>query len=486
LFKINHMKLFFLFLSFFSFNLLFSQSNLSIDKKQIYLGEIDINNIVTIDFNCQNKSDNELILSYEPITNLVNSTFPKPILKANEKGIIKVNFYPESEGPFNEKLWIRTSAKDEIELTIYGSVTTISKSYKSLSENNKLFGDRDIAFMIVDGLTRKGIPNSKIFIRNAENNKCYIGISDNYGVLINRIPEGKYKIQALINGYKHESLDIKLDPDRNIAMILLERDELKDTIKKPIPKVVNDSIKPKQIDTIAKIDTIIAVKKIPEPIADIVVSEIITPPLEIIPEPVIKKTEPRVVADGRKPLNIILLLDVSKSMEKPNRIGILKKSIVHLVENYEANDHLTILTFNDKVSTIMERNIINDKKAVIQTINSILPSGTTDGVLGIDRAFEILQNNFMTDAVNMVILASDGKISANSYEDKKIYEKVELMNENGLLTSVIGFGTSSYDQSKLSKIASIGGGLYLNLNVDSENMEKLLFEEIYGTLLKLK
>lgn len=471
------MKIFFTFSFLLFCKLIFSQS-IKVDKNQVYLGEIDINNIVTIEFNIENITDKNINLSYEPITNLVNASFPKPILKPSEKGIAKVNFYPETEGVFNEKLFIKANEKENIELNIYGSVTTISKSYKDLSDNSKLFGDRDISFMLVDGITRKGVPFSKIFIRNAENGKCYIGISDNYGVLVNRIPEGKYKIQALIDGYKQETLDIKLDPDRNIAMILLERTESKDTIpKKLIPKIQDTIIQkstPKLQDTIVpKLQNTFEKK---EEIIEEVVEEI-------------QQTKPIVKfqADAtRKPLNLILLVDVSKSMEKPNRIGILKKNIVNLVENYEPNDQLAILTFNDKVNTIVARNRVDDKKSIINTINSILPSGTTDGVLGIDKAFEILQTNYIPEAINMVIIASDGKISNTSYDDKLIFEKIESMNEKGILTSVVGFAISSYEQSKLNKMAAIGGGIYLNMNVDVSNMENMLLNEIYTTLLKLK
>lgn len=430
----------------------------------MYLGEVDINNVVSVEFNFENISDKKAMLSYEPITNLVNATFPVKEIYPKEKGIVKINFYPDAEGPFNEKLYVKVNGSENIELAIYGNVSSISKAYKSMGENNKLFGDKDISFIIVDAQNLKGIPNAKIFIRNIINQKCYIGISDHYGVLINRIPEGKYKIQALVDNYKSESLDIRLDPDRNIALILLERPDSKDSfIAKESPKK-GEPIQPKKI-------------------ADSIIQE--PQPAEIAIEEV-KIAEKTKVDGTRKPLNIILLIDVSKSMEKPNRIGILKKSIINMINNYEANDELAILTFNDQVTSLMERKKIDDKKSVVQLINSILPSGTTDGVLGIDKAFEILQKNYMKDAINMVILASDGKISNNSYDDKNMFEKIELMNEQGILTSVVGFGTSSYDQSKLSKMANLGGGIYINMNVDVENMESILLDEIYSTLLKLK
>jgi len=425
---------------------------LSFAKTKMYLGEIDITKVISVEFEFENISDKDIILSYEPITNLVNASYPKTPILPNQKGKVTVNFYPEAEGIFDEKLYIKANGKDNVELEVYGKVSSMSRAYKSMKNDDKLFGDRDITFMVVDGKTLRGIPFSKIFIRNIENNKSYIGTSDHYGILVNRIPEGHYHIKGLIDGYKDEILDVRLDPNRNVAMVLMEKKEEQKPMEKPIVKIDTQEMEVEES-------------------------------LAIEPEKPVKKME----ADGtRKALNIILLIDVSKSMEKPNRIGVLKKSIIHLVNNYETNDQLSILTFNDHVNTLLERKKNLDKTEATNIINSILPSGTTDGVLGIDRAFEILQENYLPDAINMVILATDGKMSNSSYEDKKIFEKIEQMNERGILTSVVGFGTTNYEQQKLNKIANIGGGIFVNLNVDLQNQESVLLDEIYSVLLKIK
>lgn len=465
------------FLLFFNYYLI-GQKSLVFEKKQQYLGELSINNTVTVEFNFTNQSDKEVLLSYEPITNLVNANFSKTIIAPKEKGMVKVNFFPEIEGDFNEKLKIKVNGKDETELVIYGLVVTITASFKNQFEDPKLYGDKEIAFMIIDGMTNKGIPHSKIFIRNIENNKSYIGISDDLGVLTNRIPEGKYKVQAIIDGYKQDCIDIKLDPNRNLAKVILEKTEIQDTvivIPKKIVATTRETIDSKKLDTSSNIQMgVISNPKTSEPIVIQQIDEV-------------KYTDSKLsVSNTRTALNIILLLDVSKSMGNQNRMILLKKSLTYLIQNYESNDKLTILTFNDKVNILYDRNQIKDKSAIINILNSIEPSGTTDGVLGIDRAFEILQSNYMQDAVNMVIIASDGKISNQGYDDKKLYEKIESMNESGLLTSVLGFGNSNYEKSKLNKMASIGGGLFLDYSQNVKLSETLLFDEIYSTMMKLK
>lgn len=482
-----YMKSILFFISLFIAYSSFSQSSLRFESRKVYLGEIEINNAYGINFSYENVSEKPIMLSYEPITNLVNTTYKKQAIAPGEKGTLKVNFYPEEEGPFNEQLYIIVNEKEKIELSVYGIVASISKSYKSLTDNSKLFGDRDIAFMVVDAQTFVGIPYAKVFIKNVTNQKSYIGIANRFGVLINRIPEGKYNIQALVKDYSKDVLDIKLDANRNIAMILLDRPEVKDTlvrkdtIEKPMLVETKDSITPEKV-----VEFKIEEEKVIEPLAITNEAEEIraTRPMKVdSTTQILIEDNP---ASDRKPLNLILLIDISKSMEKPNRIGVLKKSIIHLIKNYEEQDYLAILTFNDRVEALIERSKIRNKDKCIASVQSILPSGTTDGVLGIDVAFEILKKNYMPEAINMVVIASDGKMNKYAYDDKSMLEKIEKMNEDGILTSVVGFGTSQSYKSKLNQMAEAGGGVYIDMNIDTENLQEVLLNDIYSTLLQLK
>jgi len=474
---------FFCFLSAVSFA--YSQNSLRFENRKMYLGEISINNAYGINFNYENISSVPIKLSYEPITDLVNTTYTKDSILPGAKGSLKLNFYPEQEGPFNERIYIIVNEKEKIELSIYGSVSSISKSYRSLTESNKLFGDRDIAFMVVDAQTYQGIPHAKVFIKNVANNKSYIGVANRFGILINRIPEGKYNIQALVANYGKDILDIKLDANRNVAMILLDKPETKDSLIKI--DMLSDIVALRKDSTVAESKPDSA-----KPIAE--VKEISTKapfydpnpskPLEVRSNLTSETITENHTELEHKTLNLILLIDVSQSMEKLNRMETLKKSIIRLVKNYHPLDYMAILTFNDQVETLMERTHIEDKGKATEKVNSILPSGTTDGVLGLDKAFEILAKNYMSDAINMVIIASDGKMNKYAYDDKAMLEKIEKMNEGGILTSVLGFGNSQSHKTKLNKMAESGGGVYIDMSV--KNQESVLLDDIYSTLLQVK
>ena len=113
-----YMKSILFFISLFIAYSSFSQSSLRFESRKVYLGEIEINNAYGINFSYENVSEKPIMLSYEPITNLVNTTYKKQAIAPGEKGTLKVNFYPEEEGPFNEQLYIIVNEKEKIELSV--------------------------------------------------------------------------------------------------------------------------------------------------------------------------------------------------------------------------------------------------------------------------------------------------------------------------------------------------------------------------------
>lgn len=165
------------------------------------------------------------------------------------------------------------------------------------------------------------------------NQKSYIGIANRFGVLINRIPEGKYNIQALVKDYSKDVLDIKLDANRNIAMILLDRPQVKDTlVKNKLAEQLMLLETKDSITTEKVVELKIEQQKVIEPLAITNEAEEIraTGPMKLdSTTQILIEDKP---ASDRNPLNLILLIDISKSMEKPNRIGVLKKSIIHLIK----------------------------------------------------------------------------------------------------------------------------------------------------------
>lgn len=449
-----------------------SSSQIIFEKKNAYFGQVEDFEKKTIEFQCLNKHDFPIRVSIESVSNNVEVKIPQDTIDSKSVLTLSVNLFPTKLGAVREKVILKFSDDTKVELNINGYITSFAKNYSNSLDNHQLFGDREIVFMVIDGHTQKPIPLGKIYIANLQNNKSYIGYADKFGILKNKIPEGKYLIQSLIEGYESEIAGVKTFPDLNMAQVLLDRKENKP--KALIPKKEIQAIK--TTDEIAKLPITEPIKPIENISLDTNLSQITAK------DTAVKDT---IVESLRRPLNIIMLIDNSISMGENNRMNRVKESISHLVKNYNSHDQLTILTFNEEVNTILPPTKVTSIADIQSKIDEISVSGKTNGEIGINKAFEIMQNIASTESLNMIVLATDGRIASNDYIERKILKKVEDMNIKGYLLSVMGFTGSNYASRKMQQMSDIGGGLYLDMTQQKENNNSLLLDEIYNTLLKI-
>ena len=107
--------------------------------------------------------------------------------------------------------------------------------------------------------------------------------------------------------------------------------------------------------------------------------------------------------------NIVLLLDVSGSMSGSTKIDLMKKAMIQMVENFNDNDTISIVTYSNKTKVIIDGMAKgNNLNAIKRKINDLRANGGTNGEGGIQKAYEIAKKHFIEDGNNRVILATDG------------------------------------------------------------------------------
>lgn len=449
----------------------YSQEQLVFNKQEFNLGDIQDFSPKSIQIEFYNQSQDTITFAPLPITKTIALQLEDNKILPLQTSKITLVYFSNLLGRFNEKVYLVTNKNQTIKLEIKGKILSFAKENITVNpvfdefENlmvKSVSGDKDIQFVVIDETTMKAIPYSKILLHSVKTPNTYIGTANQLGVIVNRIPDGQYSVECLIDGYKKDINRTKIDEYNNTVLVIVSRNlEKKQDLKK-----IGLSKLEKLNETPVVIDSIVPAQK--------------------IEEVAIQTETPVENRKSRKDLNIILLIDVSSSMEKNNRIGTLKNNIKKLIDAYESDDRLTILTFNETVTPVFESNFISNKNELKNTIDHISVSGNTDGILAIDKAFGEMERNHMDNYHNMIILATDGKITSNSSEDKSINSKIQDMNIKGFLFSVIGFGTSQYDLMKLEKMSNLGGGLFLKIDNPNETSDSLLLDEIYKTLLRIK
>ena len=181
--------------------------------------------------------------------------------------------------------------------------------------------------------------------------------------------------------------------------------------------------------------------------------------------------------------NLVFLLDVSGSMDMPNKIGLMQNAFSLLVENISDNDIVSIVTYAGSNTVLLNGESGVNRKRIKNIIEDLQAGGSTAGAKGIETAYEIAKDNYIEGGNNRVILATDGdfNVGISSVNELKKFIK-EKRDEENIYLSVMGFGYGNYKDNKLETLAQNGNGNAYYIDSINE-ARKVLVEEIGGTLV---
>ncbi|MEM8900325.1 MAG: VWA domain-containing protein, partial [Bacteroidota bacterium] len=175
---------------------------------------------------------------------------------------------------------------------------------------------------------------------------------------------------------------------------------------------------------------------------------------------------------GYAPINLVLLLDVSASMNGRGRLGLLKESFLKLVPILRSQDEVSIVVYSGKARVVLPPTSMDNKEVVRSTISSLRSGGQTNGDDGLQMAYKVAKQNFIQRGNNRIILATDGKFPVSGDTMKKITEGLE----KDIHLSVFDFNSSKDVTTKLRKLSQKGGGSYEI--IDLKNSDTSLLKEL--------
>lgn len=170
--------------------------------------------------------------------------------------------------------------------------------------------------------------------------------------------------------------------------------------------------------------------------------------------------------------NMVLLLDVSGSMNAPEKLPLLKKSVLEMLSMMRTDDQISIVIFSGKPKVLLTSTSFKDEDRITKAINSLKPSGKTDGNAGIKLAYKVADENYIRGGNNRIVLATDGEFPINPDSESLIRK---FSGEDIFLT-VFNFGKKSMNAKNLQKISSLGKGNYEFIS--KENVDINLIREV--------
>ncbi|HXT58175.1 MAG TPA: VWA domain-containing protein [Pirellulales bacterium] len=193
----------------------------------------------------------------------------------------------------------------------------------------------------------------------------------------------------------------------------------------------------------------------------------------------------REIAVERRPAsNLVFLLDVSGSMNEPNKLPLVKEAMLLLTEQLGENDHVSIVVYAGNSGLVLPPTNGANKRTIEAAISGLSPGGSTNGGEGIQTAYATAQANFIKQGVNRVILATDGDFNVGVTDQNDLVRLVEEQARGGVFFSALGFGTGNLKDGTLEKLADKGNGNYAYIDTLGE-ARKVLVEQLSGTLVTI-
>ena len=184
------------------------------------------------------------------------------------------------------------------------------------------------------------------------------------------------------------------------------------------------------------------------------------------------------------PSNLVFLVDVSGSMEYPNKLPLLKSAFRLLVNQMRPEDRIAIVVYAGAAGLVLPSTPGDQKETILHALNQLQAGGSTAGGAGIELAYKIAQENFRPEGNNRIILATDGDFNVGESSDAGMERLIEKKREAGVFLTVLGFGMGNYQDAKMELLADKGNGNYAYID-NIQEAKKVLVNEFGGTLFTI-
>ncbi len=188
--------------------------------------------------------------------------------------------------------------------------------------------------------------------------------------------------------------------------------------------------------------------------------------------------------DKVPPSNLVFLIDVSGSMDLPNRLPLLKEAFQLLVKNLRSEDKVSIVTYGGTVGVWMQPTSGADKQKISKAIEELTANGDTPGEAAIRMAYKVAESTFIKGGNNRIILATDGDFNVGQKSEEGLEELISREKQSGVFLTCLGVGMGNYKDSKIEVLSKKGNGNFAYID-DAREAEKVLVTEFTQTLFSV-
>jgi Ca-activated chloride channel homolog len=189
----------------------------------------------------------------------------------------------------------------------------------------------------------------------------------------------------------------------------------------------------------------------------------------------------RLATEDLPPSNLVFLIDVSGSMDMPDKLPLVQQAFRALVRELRSEDRVAIVVYAGAAGLVLPPTSGSDQATILEAIDRLHAGGSTAGGAGIKLAYDVAKEHFDREGNNRVILATDGDFNIGVSSDAEMVRLIEQRREEGTFLTVLGFGTGNLKDSKMEQMADKGNGHYAYIDSFRE-AQKVFVQEFGGTL----
>jgi len=181
------------------------------------------------------------------------------------------------------------------------------------------------------------------------------------------------------------------------------------------------------------------------------------------------------------PANLVFLVDVSGSMQSPDKLGLLKSALKLLTRQLREQDRISLVVYAGASGVVLEPVKGNERAKIQRALEGLTAGGSTNGAAGIRLAYQLAEDNFIKKGINRVIIATDGDFNVGTVNFEALVDLIEEKRKSGISLTTLGFGTGNYNDRLMEQLADAGNGNYAYIDTLNE-AQKVLVDEMGSTL----
>ncbi|NOY79370.1 MAG: DUF3520 domain-containing protein [Kiritimatiellaeota bacterium] len=185
--------------------------------------------------------------------------------------------------------------------------------------------------------------------------------------------------------------------------------------------------------------------------------------------------------EAMKPAHLVFAVDASGSMDRPDRLGLVRYALKKLVRELRPKDRVSLVVYATTARLILDSVPAGRQAVIDRAVDAIQCRGSTNLLEGLEAAYTLARKRFESGGINRVILCSDGVANVGPDEAGALLARVADYRKWGVTLTVVGVGTGAYNDNLLEQLADRGDGAYVFLD-SKEEARRVFVAQLGGTL----